>query len=610
MRILVAEDDPVVGDAFEQAFRAGYHTVSRTIGIEDTVGRLSDGEAEVAILDVQLQDGTAWDVLDRISSSHPPFRVSLVTAVDVAPPQRWAHLPLFRKPLGRQGLMRAVAEAVPYWHGESEDSAIRSRQSWIERVLLADEPPLAISVPLALLAIALVTVLVVDIREGAFGAISASYTIVVLAIAAYAGVVVGLVGAVVAFLAYNFFTVPPYYTFEIASASLFINLIVFLVAAVIGAILIGTGRSLARRQAAEAALSRVRLRLLSQTIDVPSSELTSVIVRVIKESVSEGIAIDLLELTDDVPEWIPPVSYDQARLELRTVETRQGNRPVLLLPIDTNGMVLAASPVGARLSDQDRRLLGFAATELARLAEKLDLLKAAEATEQLQARDEAKNALLAAVSHDLRTPLASMKVAVTTVLEPELALSEAQRRRLLETVNSEVDRLANMIDHLLDLSRLESGAFRLNQDRVDLARLARDAADRIRLSSGRIVEVVSEGDATVTGDAVRLLEVITNLIDNAARYSTPGTLILATVRPGEGSVTLAVTDEGPGISREEQEKLFRPFSRGTRAGSGTGLGLAITRSIVTAHGGTIEVVSTPGSGTIMSASIPKRPLKS
>lgn len=596
-----------MGDAFEQALRAGYHTVARTIGVEDTIGRLGDGEAEVAILDVQLQDGTAWEVLDRMPSPHPPFRVSLVTAVEVAPPQRWAHIPLFRKPLGHESLMRAVEEAVPYRHYE-DASTPSPTQNWIERVLLADEPPLLISVPVALIAIALVTLIVVPIREGAVGAISASYTMIVLAIAAYAGAAVGLLGAVVAFLAYNFFTVPPYYTFEIASASMVVSLIVFLVAAAIGAILIGTGRSLARRHATEAALSRVRLRLLSQTLDVPSGELMPVIIRVIKESVSAGTDVALLELTDQIPTWIPPVSYDQARLELRTIETRQGNRPVLLLPIDSKGMVLAASPEGARLVDQDRRLLGFAATELSRLAEKLDLLKAAEATEKLQARDEAKNALLAAVSHDLRTPLSSMKVAVTTALEPDLDLSEAQRRHLLETVDSEVDRLGNMIDHLLDLSRLESGAFRLSQDRVDLAHLTRDAADRIRLSSGRIVEVDSEGDASVTGDAVRLLEVITNLIDNAARYSTPGTPILATVHPHEGSVIVSVTDQGPGITPDEQEKLFRPFTRGTRSGSGSGLGLAITRSIVTAHGGTIEVISNPGSGTTMSVTIPRRPL--
>lgn len=610
VRILVAEDDPMVGDAFEEALRAGYNSVVRTVGVDDTAGRLGDGEAEVAILDVQLQDGTAWDVLDRIPTSHPTFRVALVTAVDVAPPQRWAHLPLFRKPLDRQGLMRAVTEAVPYRQQHEDESR---GPNWIEQLLLADAPPLWVSVPIAFLALGLMTLLVIPIRADAFGAISACYTIVVLAIAAYAGVAVGLLSALVAFLSYNFFTVPPYYTLRIASTSLLIDLLVFLAAATIGAVLVGTGRSLARRRASDAALSRLRLRLISQTVDVPSNQQIGVITRVLKDSVSSGVSLALLELTDEAPEWIPVDAFDQARLERRTVEARSGSYrsgsyPVLLLPIDANGMVLAATSHSARIHDQDRRLLGFAATELARVAERVELLKAAEATGRLEARDEAKNALLAAVSHDLRTPLASMKVAVTTALEPDLDLSDVQKNRLLKTVDSEVDRLGTMIDHLLDLSRLESGAFRLNQDQVDLARLTQDAVDRVRLSSGRQIKVGTHGDGVVTGDEVRLLEVITNLIDNAARHSTPNTPILVTVRPEDGSVTVAVTDEGPGLSRDDQEQLFRPFTRLTRAGGGSGLGLAITRSIVTAHQGTIDVVSSPGSGTTMSVTIPRLPL--
>ncbi|HUP17902.1 MAG TPA: DUF4118 domain-containing protein [Acidimicrobiia bacterium] len=250
MRILIAEDDPVVGDAFEEALRAGHNTVFRSVGVDDTVGRLGDGEVEVAILDVQLKDGTAWEVLDRISSPHPPFRVALATAVDAAAPQRWAHVPLYRKPLDHQGLLKAVNEAVPFeWSGSDGQGETRS-PNWIERLLLADEPPLAVSVPISLVAIALVTLLMVPIRGEDFGAIGASYT--------------------VAFLAYNFFTVPPYYTFEIASASLVLELLAFLVAAVVGAVLIGPGRKLSRRQTSEAALSRLRLRLLSQTVDMPS----------------------------------------------------------------------------------------------------------------------------------------------------------------------------------------------------------------------------------------------------------------------------------------------------------------------------------------------------
>lgn len=608
MKILLAEDDPVVGDAFDEALRAGFNTVFRTSGVDDTVGRLGDGEVEVAILDVQLQDGTAWDVLDRIPRPHPPFRVSLVSAVDVAPPQRWAHLPVFRKPLDHSGLMKAVTEAVPHQRLEAEDTSERGGQNWIERLLLADEPPLAVSVPVGLAVIAIVTLLMILIREEAVGAISASYTVVVLLIAAYAGMAVGVGGAIVAFLAYNFFTVPPYYTFEIASAPLVLNLFAFLAAAVVGAVLIGTGRALSRRQASDAVLSRLRLRLLSQTLEVPSHQLMAVITRVVREALHEGTSLALLESSHEIPDWIPAVSAEQARAERRTIETRSGLRPLLILPVDTEGLLLAASPEGSRIADRDRRILGFAATELSRVAERLDLMKAAEASEGLRARDEAKNALLAAVSHDLRTPLSSIKVAVTTVLEPQLNLSESQRHKLLQTVNSEVDRLGAMIDHLLDLSRLESGAFRLNQDEVDLAQLTHDAADRVRLSSGRVVEVESSGESLVTGDAVRLLEVITNLLDNAARHSTPGTPILATVRPEDGSVTIAITDEGPGISDEDQEKMFRPFTRGSRSSGGAGLGLAITRSIVTAHRGTIDVVSSLGTGTTMSVTIPRRPL--
>ena|GEM_PF-2505357 len=113
MKVLVAEDGPLVGDAFSEALRARYHTVFRA-ATEDTVNRLSDGEIDVGILDVQLNDGTAWDVLDRIQTPHPPFRLVLASAVDATPPARFSYIPLFRKPLDFEGLQRAVEQAVPF----------------------------------------------------------------------------------------------------------------------------------------------------------------------------------------------------------------------------------------------------------------------------------------------------------------------------------------------------------------------------------------------------------------------------------------------------------------------------------------------------------------
>lgn len=598
----------MVGDAFEAALRARRDRVFRSTGVADTIGRLGDGEIEVVVLDVQLRDGTAWEVLDRIPSPHPPFRVSLVTAVDVAPPQRWAHIPLFRKPLGHQGLTTAVTEAVPYRRFGLADRDEPVQQSWLERVLLAEEPPLHVSIPVALVAIALVTMLIIPIRGEALGMVSAAYVALVIVIAAYAGLRVGIGGAVAAFLAFDFFMVPPFYTLQIATAPLVLTSVAFLAAATVGAVLVGSGRTLSRRLRNEAALSRLRLRLLSQTLGAPPDQLISVITRVISEALSETTELALVQTSEEPPDWIPTRLVDLARKERRTLEARAEGQTLLILPVGSEATVLAARTPAARISDQDRRMLGFAANELTTVTEQLALLKAAEAAQQLRAQDEAKTALLEAVSHDLRTPLSSIKVAVTTVLEPGLDLSDPQRRRLLHTVDAEVDRLTQMIDHLLDLSRLESGAFRLNRDLVDLARLARDAADRVRMSSGREIRVEVSHDTSVIGDSVRLLEVVTNLVDNAARHSTPGAPILVTARPDNGSVVVAVIDQGPGIPREEQEELFRPFTRGSRSAGGTGLGLAITRSIVHAHGGTIDVVSSPGTGTTMSVRIPRRAL--
>jgi two-component system sensor histidine kinase KdpD len=561
----------------------------------------------VVILDVQLQDGTAWDVLDRTPFPHPPFRVALVSAVDVAPPLRWSHFPLYRKPLDRAGLLRAIEEAVPFESWAEDDDL--PPPDWLERFMTADEPPTALALIVSVLTVAVVTLMMIPLRETAPGAIGAIYAMATLLVAAYAGMRIGLVTAVLAFLARNFFTVLPYYTFEVANSSLVLDLVVFLITAAIGAIVVGTGRTLARRRATDAEMSRLRLRLLAQTADVPSGDVVEVIKRVIGTSLSESAVVAFLQPEDRPPDWCPPTLASQAQAEQRTVEGESEGRPVLVLPLDRGGSLLAATTSGSRLSNLDRLMLGFAATELGRVTERLRLLRKAEVAADLEARDEAKNALLAAVSHDLRTPLASMKVAITTVLEPSVELDEDRQHRLLETVNKEVDRLGGMIDHLLDLSRLESGAFQLKQDQVDLDALVQDAVDRVRLASDRQIRVDSDGIHTVTGDSVRLLEVVTNLMDNAARYSDPASPIDVSLRSEEGSVVISITDQGPGMTEEEQEKLFRPFTRGSRKGEGSGLGLAITRSIVQAHGGAIEVTSSPGSGTTMSVKIPRRALE-
>ncbi len=139
MRVLLAEDDPVVGDSLEYALRAVHHSVRRSTGVADTVGLVGDGVADIVLLDIQLDDGSAWDVLDRIAVPHPPFRVSLISATDLAPPLRWSYIPAFRKPLDQDTLGNAIDQAVPF-EGSDADPGLANRPAapWLERLLLAD----------------------------------------------------------------------------------------------------------------------------------------------------------------------------------------------------------------------------------------------------------------------------------------------------------------------------------------------------------------------------------------------------------------------------------------------------------------------------------------
>jgi two-component system sensor histidine kinase KdpD len=600
----VAEDDESLGAVYQEVLEARFHRVKRVAGVAETLAALE--ETDVALLDVQLLDGTAWDVLDRISSPHPQFRVALVTAVATAPPERWSHLPLFVKPLDRAGLEHALDAAVDFrTFGESTlippEGGVTG---WLERLLLADEPSPLVSIPITLGVLAITTLLMYAIKEEAFGAISAGYTVVVLMVAAFAGLRVGIGAAVLAFVLYDYFTIEPYFTFRIARAELVIDLFSFLAAALIGAFLVGTARRLARHRAAEAAVSRLRLRLLAETMQSKPADLVETATRVIREELSPGTRLELIG--DQAPPWVHAADLSRARSERRLVESTWGERPVLLQPAGSDGMVLAASPDAPRLGDLDRRLLSYSVGELGRLLEKAELMEEAASVERLRSQDEAKTALLAAVSHDLRTPLSSMKVAVTAMLGDDIPLTEEQRRRLLETVNVEIDRLAGMVEHLLDLSRLEAGVFRLDREPVDMAKVVWQATDRVRLSSGRVIDVAADRETEVTGDSVRLLEVVTNLVDNASRYSAPATPISVSVRSVADRVLLTVEDQGPGLTEDEVAKLFRPFIRSGSSRGGSGLGLAISRSVVEALGGTISVDSKLGRGTRVEVALPKR----
>jgi two-component system sensor histidine kinase KdpD len=220
-------------------------------------------------------------------------------------------------------------------------------------------------------------------------------------------------------------------------------------------------------------------------------------------------------------------------------------------------------------------------------------------------------ALFSSVTHDLRTPLASITASASSLLDEDVPFSNEQRQELLRTILEESQRLNRLVGNLMDLSRLRAGALTPSKDAIPFDELVSSVIGRLRPQlGGRPVKVqIREGIPPVPMDVVQLDQALTNLIENAMRFSPPGTEIAVTAVRWEDQVEVKVSDHGPGIPPDERSQVFDEFYRkdvGERRG-GTGLGLAIARAIVIAHGGSMWVEGTPGGGTTVRFRLPLSP---
>lgn len=224
----------------------------------------------------------------------------------------------------------------------------------------------------------------------------------------------------------------------------------------------------------------------------------------------------------------------------------------------------------------------------------------------LQDLDQARSGLLRSVSHDLRTPLAVIQ-AVATDLRSGTAYDEATRDELLGLVGTEAERLDRIVANLLSLSRIEAGTLQPDRQAVDLGELVTSSAERMeRVLEGLAVTLdVAPDLPLVPADYSQVDQVVTNLLENAARHSTPGAPIEVTVAQRDTALVVTVADHGPGIPADRRAEVFEPFRSGG-PGSGSGVGLAICRAIVGAHGGTISAGDAPGGGAAVSFSLPLR----
>lgn len=275
------------------------------------------------------------------------------------------------------------------------------------------------------------------------------------------------------------------------------------------------------------------------------------------------------------------------------------------------GTLIAERPAGRKAMGKDERQLLEAATRQAAVALDRARLDARARLAQLDAEtNQLRAAMFSSVTHDLRTPLSSIKAGVTSLLDPSVTHDPTQQRELLQTVLEETDRLNRLVGNIMDLARIRAGALTPRRTPTAIDEIVEAAVARLRnLFAALSLELLVSPDLPEAPvDPVQIDQVVTNLLENAATHSPPGGQVRVHVGTGADAVRVRVSDQGPGIPLDEREKVFEAFFRGQEAPerAGSGLGLAISRAIVVAHGGRIWVEETAGGGTALVFEVPLR----
>jgi len=472
------------------------------------------------------------------------------------------------------------------------------------------------------------------------GLINIALLLLLLSVASAAawGWVVGLYTSLLSNLAFNFFFVPPLYRLSVQQPAHALALALFLVVAAISASLLA-----ARRQSALEAARRARdtqtLLTLSRTMrDLPPEAIPAAICAWVVRDFPVR-ACTLYRLEQDALRPIAhtgegSADHDQAYLAAALTRAAapagHSHHPpaanaigegtvasdaclLVRLAVENETLgVLCVQPGAEPLRGPQPALLEAFAGEAAAALHRNALSATAGRAAVLQESDRLKSALLSSVSHDLRTPLTAIKTAAANLLSADVQWSEAARQEFLGAIDREADRLTRLVANLLDLSRIEAGALRLDEDWNDLEELLREAVYRAeRAAPDRAIRLAVPSPLPfLRFDYVQIDRVVSNLLENAIKYSPPGAPVAIGVALEAGLVRVSIRDHGAGIGPGERERVFNPFYRAERRGpqaSGSGLGLAICRGIVAAHGGEIGAADC-ADGALLTFTLPREPL--
>ena len=389
----------------------------------------------------------------------------------------------------------------------------------------------------------------------------------------------------------NWFFTPPQNTLSIADTVNVFALVLFLLVAVGVASVVDKA---ARRsiQANQARREAATLTVLNRTLLEADHDVDAVL-----DLVRETFSVDSAALLRRMPDggW-------------RTAGAVGPEPPTSVEEADTTAdvsLALVLALRGPALHPHDRRVLASFAAHLAVVLERQEFAQLAETATVLEQGNRVRNALLAAVSHDLRTPLAGIKAAVSSLRSQDVEWSEADETELLATIEESTDRLHTIVANLLDLSRLQTDAVRPILDEIGLDDVVSGTV--AALPNGEAAQLCFAPDLPpVSADAGLLDRVVANLVENAIRHSPPGEKVrLTTSRVGD-RVQLHVVDRGPGVPEHQKEQIFEAFQRlGDSEGhEGLGLGLAVARGLTEALGGQLTAEDTPGGGLTMVVDLP------
>lgn len=433
----------------------------------------------------------------------------------------------------------------------------------------------------AAVSLPLLTLILTATARDALADVVLAYLLGVLLVTLIGGVWPGLTAAVVASLLINWYFSPPIHTWTIDAPRNMVVVLLFVAATVTVSALVHTA---ARR----AALARLR-----------QSEADALL----------RLADRLLGGEDD-----PQAVVDQLVVELgvpAVLEERCGDRWVAVTRApfaDENDDVLVFAGPTLRLrvgkAPHPERLLRAYAAQAAAALERSRLRIQAAQTEALAAANRMRTALLAAVSHDLRTPLASIKASVSTLRQTDVRWSEADIADLLAEIDDATDRLNALIANLLDMSRIQTGAVQPSMRTIALEEVLPHAFSGLE-GVEKIILDLPEDLPLIRTDPGLLERALANVVSNALRYSPADRPPEVVAREGEGRICIDIIDHGCGVPRDKYDEIFQPFQQlGDRGGGGVGLGLAVARGFVEILGGELRPSATPGGGLTMRVELP------